>query len=362
MRVLLCVPAYLPATDAGGPVSKLSLLAPALAALDTSVEILTADFGFGQSRVASGRRAIDGTPVTYLRRVAARGWLSLSPGTGKVISRGFDVVHCFGLRDGLVTAAALAASRRGIPFILEPMGMAQPRVRNIPVKALVDRALRPLTARASATVATSNLEARELELLGFPRVTLRPNPISIPTNIPLRGSTYDLCYVGRLHQKKRLGDVVHTLARHPEWRAMIAGPDEDGTLESILAAAEDAGVTNRLEVRGWIDADERARLIRQSRCFVLPSMTENFGNAAAEALALGVPVVVTNQCGVADLVTTNQLGRICEVGAEPFERAVADLLSEAGDAFSVNELHAIIEPAAIARRQRQIYAEALTSE
>ncbi|MEY2467766.1 MAG: hypothetical protein QOF21_464, partial [Actinomycetota bacterium] len=255
MRVLLCVPAYAPAVDYGGPVTKISLLAPALQQLGVDVEILTANFGLARSRVEPGRRPVDGVTVTYLPRLVSRGWLSISRGAAGVVRSGqFDVVHCFGLRDGLVTAAALAAHRNHNPLVVEPMGMAVPRVRSQRLKTAFDRVARLVTARAAATVATSELEANELNDLRYPNVQIRPNPIAVPTRRPRPEPQYDICYVGRIHAKKRLDDIVAALVARPTWTAVVAGPDEDGSANDIVASARVQGVASRLTLRGWVDA------------------------------------------------------------------------------------------------------------
>ncbi len=309
----------------------------------------------GRSTIAPGRRAVDGVAVTYLRRVASRGWLSLSLGVGDVVRSGFDVVHCFGLRDGLVTTAALQAQRRKIPVVLEPMGMAIPRIRSRGVKRSFDVLTRAVTRRAAVTIATSELEADELGRLGYRNIEVRHNPIELPAASKHRpAAKYDICYVGRLHKKKRLGDVIEALAANPEWTAVIAGPDEDGTAESLRATAMQKGVAQRLTMRGWVDAAERRTLIESSRCFVLPSETENFGNAAAEAIALGTPAVVTDQCGVASLVEQTGFGMVVRVGSALTHGVGAVLQTD----FSHSGREKVLQryaPDAVALAQRAIY-------
>lgn len=359
MRVLLCVPAYAPAREYGGPVTKIGLLAPALQAAGVEVEILTANFGANGTAVEPGRRDVDGVPVTYLRRVASRGYVSVARGVGPVLRRGFDVAHCFGLRDGLVLHAHLVARREGVPVVLEPMGMAVPRIRSTRIKAVFDRVVRRVTHTAAATIATSRLEENELVGLGYSNVVLRHNPVAASSfDTPRSAPIYDLCYVGRLHEKKRLGDLVTALRTHPEWTAIVAGPDEDGSGARLRAEASAAGVADRLELRGWVAEREKAAIIRASRVFVLPSATENFGNAAAEAMALGTAAVVTDACGVADLVTATGAGAIAAVDTASVVAAIERVLSSDVERVAVGALWAY-SPAAIAAQQRAIYGSVL---
>ncbi|MDP1793278.1 MAG: glycosyltransferase [Acidimicrobiales bacterium] len=359
MRVLLCVSAYTPAREYGGPVTKIGLLAPALRDAGVDVEILTANFGEAGASVAPGRAEVDGIPVTYLRRFASRGFVSIAPGSGRAVRAGFDVVHCFGLRDGMVTSAAVAAHRARLPVVLEPMGMAVPRIRSTRVKTAFDRGFRFVVRKSAATIATSSIEERELEALRYPNVVLRPNPVAASSfDNPRSAPIYDLCYVGRLHEKKRLGDIVAALEAHPEWRAIVAGPDQDSSGHRLVAAARSAGVAQRLEVRGWVADVEKSAIIRSSRVFVLPSATENFGNAAAEAIALGTPAVVTDACGVADIVAATGAGAVAPVDTKEVIRAIELVLSTERREVPPNAMQAYA-PRAVAAQQRAIYESVL---
>lgn len=354
--MLLCVPAYAPAREYGGPVTKLALLAPALQRQGVEVEILTANFGAHGGTVEPGRRTVDGVPVTYLRRWASRGFVSVAPGGRRVVRDGdFDVVHCFGLRDGVTTAAAISARRAGLPLVLEPMGMAVPRLRSTRVKAVFDRAFGRVHGSAATTVATSGIEARELASLRYPNVVVRPNPIAASSfATPRSWPLYDLCYVGRLHTKKRLGDIVAALEAHRDWTAIVAGPDEDGSRGRLLAAAQAAGVANRLELRGWVEPVEKSAIIRSSKVFVLPSLSENFGNAAAEAIALGTPAVVTDACGVAEIVIATNTGAVAPVDTAAVVRAIESVIGPTWAPVDPNALNAY-SPDAVAAQQRAIY-------
>ena len=359
VRVLLCVPAYTPAREYGGPITKIGLLAPALRDLGVEIEILTANFGAHGAAVEPGRAEVDGIAVVYLRRLVSRGFVSVAPGARRVVRSGFDVVHCFGLRDGVVTSAAMAAHRARIPVVLEPMGMAVPRIRSTALKAAFDRVFRPVLRKSAVTIATSSVERGELEGLAYPNVVLRPNPVVASSfDNPRSAPIYDLCYVGRLHEKKRLGDIVAALAAHPEWTAIVAGPDEDKTGQRLLASARAAGVDNRLEVRGWVEDVEKSAIIRSSRVFVLPSATENFGNAAAEAIALGTPAVVTDACGVADVVGATGAGAVAAVDTQAVIKAIELVLRTDRKDVAVNVMQTY-SPRTIAAQQRAIYESVL---
>jgi len=93
--------------------------------------------------------------------------------------------------------------------------------------------------------------------------------------------------------------------RTSSWQLVIAGPDEQGTLEKLKALSEKLNLKT-VETRDWAGAgdadivftgpvhgDEKWALMQRAEIFVLPSRSENFGMVAGEALSCGVPVVTT---------------------------------------------------------------------
>jgi glycosyltransferase involved in cell wall biosynthesis len=84
---------------------------------------------------------------------------------------------------------------------------------------------------------------------------------------------------------------------------VMAGPDErDGFRERLDAVAGDLGLRQEVLFTGALYDDAKWAAYQDSDLFVLPSQNENFGNTAAEAIACGTPVLVTDQCGIAPIV------------------------------------------------------------
>jgi glycosyltransferase involved in cell wall biosynthesis len=165
-------------------------------------------------------------------------------------------------------------------------------------------------------IATSPLEAAELRSDGIDpsRIGIRANGIDVDLLLPLpsRGAFRAMHAIpqdarlvvslGRIARKKGLADLVAAIAAVPDLHAAIVGPDDrDGALEQVLQIRADRGLTERVHVvpRGaW--GPEKAQVFADADVFCLPSVTENFGIAAAEAAAVGLPVVVSEECGVAE--------------------------------------------------------------
>ncbi len=304
MRIALTVPSLAP--EFGGPSAKGHALGTALCGLGHEVTLL-----------GTGHTSADGTVA--LRPVAHFHGTPIPLSLHRVFAavRNADVVHVLGYRDPVGTTAALAARRLEIPYMLEPAGMHRPRLRSLSLKVLFDSTLgRRVVRGADLIVATSRGEATELAQDGISRdrVVIRPNGIDLGefehlptrggfrTRLALASSTPLVLSLGRLARKKGLPLLVEAIAHVPEAHLAIAGPDDrDGTLESVRDSISRLGLGTRVHLfpQGLWGAEKMQALV-DADLFCLFSMTENFGSAPAEAAACGVPVVVSNQCGLAE--------------------------------------------------------------
>jgi glycosyltransferase involved in cell wall biosynthesis len=294
---------------------------------------------------------------------------------------GADIIHVLGYRDPVGTASALAARRRRIPYLLEPCGMHRRRLRSLGLKGAFDATFgRAVLGGAAAVVATSRLEAGELVQDGVPArsVVVRPNGLDLEglNGLPGRGSFRReagirpdvpmVLHLGRIAAKKGLLDLARALAATPGVHGAVAGPDDgDGTLRRLMRLRNELRLGRRLHVfpRGFW-GEEKARLIADVDSFVLPSATENFGNAAAEAAACGLPVVVSDRCGVAEFLPPEATRVVAygDVGAlvEGISWSVgSDARSAAESAAAV--VRKRLDWPALARRQVEVYREVVAA-
>jgi glycosyltransferase involved in cell wall biosynthesis len=335
MRVLMTVQSYFPFQDRGGPVVKVRALAHGLARRKHQVTVLTADLGFSErsefgmnvERCRWGWRAEqDGVEVIYLSTPAHYRALTLNPRVvgfcGALLSQ-FDLVHFFGLYDLLGPTVSYFCRRRGIPYVVEPMGMYRPIVRNLRLKRLYHRLVgRQFIQGARFLIATSEQEKQELIESGVDetRIVIRRNGVELPANSPTPGEfrrrwsipsdAKIILFLGRLVSKKSPELLLEAFAR---WRTrtsenrdavlVLAGPDEgDGFLARLNTMKEEAHLDEQVLFTGPLYDDAKWSAYRDADLFVLPSQNENFGNTAAEAAACGTPVIVTNRCGIAPFV------------------------------------------------------------
>jgi glycosyltransferase involved in cell wall biosynthesis len=360
MRILKVTQSYYPFLDRGGPAVKVRSLARGLAARGHKVTVLTADLGLdretprcpGAVRNEWGWSAEeDAVEAIYLRVLGRYRALTWNPGALRWCRRNidsFDVVHIYGMYDWLGPVAAHVCHGRGTPYIVEPMGMFRPIVRNIAMKwayrwLVGDRILR----HARILVATSEQERQELESGGIApaQIVVRRNGIDGPTSLPAAGSFRKqwniaadakvVLFLGRLVKKK---SPELALAAFADWRnhaggdrsgvLVIAGPhEEDHYYRTLELRAAQLGLRDAVLFPGALYGDAKWSAYRDADLFVLPSQNENFGNTAGEAVACGTPVLVTDTCGIAPLVK-DRAGSVVPHDGVAFTEALARLLDD----------------------------------
>jgi glycosyltransferase involved in cell wall biosynthesis len=335
MRILKTTQSYYPYLHKGGPPAKVKGIARALARRGHEVTILTADLGVNsedfddpawrQQRVRSAwgwEWEDEGVRAIYLPSWTNYRATTLNPGVLRFSLqrlRDFDVVHLYGLYDVIGSVTAKFCRRQGIPYVLEPLGMFRPKVRSLQKKrvyhALVGDSL---FRNAAAVIATSQTEQQELLDGGIPseKIVLRRNGLdldefkSLPDSGTFRaklGISQEqplVLFLGRVSFIKGLDLLVEAFADiDRNARLVIAGPnDRDGCSEKITELVERLGLSARVILSPPIYTAEKLQAFVDADLFVLPSRYESFGNAAAEAIACGTPVLVTDECGIAPLV------------------------------------------------------------
>lgn len=155
--------------------------------------------------------------------------------------------------------------------------------------------------KADLMHATSNQEAEDIRKLGFKGpIAVIPNGIEIPGSEirqPHSNSgSRTLLYLGRIHPKKGLSDLIEAWSlvreKHKDWQLKIVGPDEIGhraELEILTKKLNAVDVSFHEPIYGG----EKYQVLASADLFVLPTHSENFGIAVGESLAAGTPVVCT---------------------------------------------------------------------
>ena len=367
MKVVIAVPSL--SRTYGGPSAKAELLSRALGELGVDVDVV----GCGNEDWATG--------LPILARYHSNDIPARVGPLIRAVKRA-DIVHVLGFREPVSTLSeyfALSARKR---LVIEPVGTHRRRLRTFRLKAIFDRSLGTWFLRgASLVIATSRAEMSDLVADGVPaeKIRLRPNGIVVKALNPTldRASTREhlgigrdvrlIVSIGRIIGIKGLTQLPHALAALPDdVHIYIGGPDErDGSVTAIRAAAREAGVEDRIILRPTgIWGEEKASVMSVADVFCLPSESESFGTAAAEAAALGIPVVCSTSSGIVEWlepgsVATFQHGDIVQLRA-----ALTEMLQpDAGNAAKRNApiIMDRLSWGTIAERQVELYSEALAA-
>lgn len=109
---------------------------------------------------------------------------------------------------------------------------------------------------------------------------------------------------------------------------ILAGPDDDGYGTQVRCWLEDEGVLEKCTFTGMLLGAEKRAAFRDADMFVLPSYTENFGIAVAEAMACGLPIVISNKVNIWQEVVGAKAGLVVNCDVQELSRALLTLLDD----------------------------------
>jgi glycosyltransferase involved in cell wall biosynthesis len=288
----------------GGPSKSVRALANAEAALGEQVELLATVAAGAPAAAGSGDAAI----VRTFPRVTPR-WLSRSPDLQRHLQANpCDLIHNHALWLLPLRYAHDAARRQRIPLVISPRGMlsgwAYRHRRNR--KRLAELFVHPgALSSAAGWHATSPEERDDIRSLGYTQpICVSPNGVPLPdpaTLLAARAAWHGICpatksrpvavFYSRFHQKKRLRELIDLWLSAPrgDWLLLVVGVAED--YDAAGLSAEYAAAADRVSI---FDGAGRPAPYAVASLFLLPSHSENFGLVIAEALAAGVPALVTD--------------------------------------------------------------------
>ncbi len=133
-------------------------------------------------------------------------------------------------------------------------------------------------------------------------------------------------FLGRIHPKKACDVIIHAfaneLASDPDWHLVMAGPDQTNWRPKLESLAQKLGVANRITWAGSVADQIKWGLMRSAEVFVLPSHQENFGIAVAEAIACGVPVLISDKVNIWREVERKEAGFVASDTVEGLSRSL----------------------------------------
>jgi glycosyltransferase involved in cell wall biosynthesis len=231
----------------------------------------------------------------------------------KSLIAGSSVISQHGLWLHYGRVAKKIGRRRGVPVIIHPHGMLEPWAlrRSQWKKQVTGRLWEFENLRGAACLrVTSTDELASVRSFGLKNpVALIPNGIdvdsyeSLPSEaqavalLPELGGKRVLLFLSRVHPKKGLPLLLRAWlelgAERRDWWLAIAGPDQGGHTEELKRLVDELGLKEAVTFPGALFGERKLAAYALASLFILPSYSENFGVAVAEALAAGLPVITT---------------------------------------------------------------------
>lgn len=329
IRILHLSPYYAPSYVFGGVVRALEGLAEAQVSAGHSVRVLTCDSVSPVASLRLRRKEVRNGVEIY--RVMNR-WPKLRKMANLSSPRGMnrwmnellpetDVIHCHEFRtlENWILARRLKSMRERVPVVLSPHGTLPHETGRRTAKALWDAILgNSLAPMFDHVVCLSTAERDDLQLrwralqLVTPPATIVPNGINpdifagvdraaLRANFRQRYNLMNvptLLYLGRLHRRKGVTLLARAFMKLKEnnARLLIAGPDE-GEASKLQKMADE-----RIILLGYLQGEERLAALAAADGFALPAIGEGLSMALLEAMAAGLPAIITPGCNLPQVV------------------------------------------------------------
>ena len=179
---------------------------------------------------------------------------------------------------------------------------------------------------------TAERERDNFRRLGYnEKVKVVPNAVNVE-EIKRKDSwkpTKTILFLARVHMQKGVRFLIESIAVLKNelngYKVVIAGEGDISYIETLKQMALQANVQDIISFAGGVYGEEKWNLFRKADVFVLPTFSENFGIAIAEALASGTPVITTKGTPWFDLVKYN-CGWHTEIGTLPTVNALKAFL------------------------------------
>jgi glycosyltransferase involved in cell wall biosynthesis len=310
----------------------------------------TDDNGHGRLRVPLGVPVVEGgVTYRYFRR-QTRFYTSSWP-LSRWLARhvhDYDLIHIHALFSFASVAAAYWAARAGVPYVVRPLGtlnrwgmeQRRPWLKRLSL-ALIERRILRGAALIHYVSEQERAEATRLGVRG--RATVVPLGVDLAPfdALPARGSVRErnpawagrivALFLSRLDRKKGLDLLLAALAqaraRKADVALAVAGNGDAAFEGAIRGDAVHLGIEGDIRWTGFLNEQEKLAALADADLFVLPSYSENFGVAAVEAMAAGLPVVVSDQVGIHREVAEARAGLVVPCHPEALADAMLALAS-----------------------------------
>jgi glycosyltransferase involved in cell wall biosynthesis len=348
MKVLHIIPSV--AARYGGPSQAIYTMCRALQAQGTDILIATTNAdGAQELPVPLGEKIIyQGAPTIFFSRQWSEAlkysrplalWLEQNV-------KNFDLAHIHAVFSHACVAAARACGKNVVPYLVRPLGTLDPwslKQKSVRKRLFWHLGVKRMLAGAAAIHYTSDEERRLAETgLGLSGGVVVPNGLDLsfinrrtgPFDAPqleIGHSPYVLA-LSRIHPKKGFELLIESFAALKKsglfgpWRLVFAGDGDAGYVDQLKTLARRKGLNGDAVFVGWLEGDRKYAALKGASLLALPSYQENFGICLIEALAYGVPVLVSPHVNLAPEIKKADAGWVTQLSRENLESTLAEAL------------------------------------
>jgi glycosyltransferase involved in cell wall biosynthesis len=257
----------------------------------------------------------------------------------------YDLLHVHAIFSYTSTATMTIARHKRVPYIVRPLGqlchwsLQQSQRKKQFYLKLIEHANLNHAQAIHYTSENERQEALNLELAapsviiphGLTLSPLRPDAkAKLRQNLQLPADEPIVLFLSRLHLKKGLNLLIAALSQLQAHRFtfVLAGSGDPHYEDEIRQQLISSGISDRTCMVGFVNGEQKDLLLQGSDLFVLTSYSENFGVAVLEALAAGLPAIVTPGVALAEVVEHHQLGAVPELEEGAIATAILQALNQ----------------------------------
>jgi len=347
MKILQITPAFIP-SEFGGIKIQSYYLSRQLVKRGHEVTVYTSNARDSRTNLdRKGLYDIDGIKVVYFNNYLPNKWLPLffTPSMVRPLRdelQKYDIVHQHGIRTFQSIAAHYYCGKYDMPYVLSPHG-SLPQIPNwVTFKKIYDYVFgHKVLVEASRVIALTPAEAEQCRKAGIKesQIVQSTNGIDIDEfeQLPERGAFRRkycikeksiVLFLGRIHKIKGLDILAAAFAEllrgRQDVRLVIVGQDY-GYLTQLKKNLRILNIEDKVTFTGFLSGRAKIQAYVDSDVYVVPSVYESFSTTALEALACGIPVIVTDRCGIADVIG-GQAGLVVPYDKEQLQHALMHML------------------------------------
>ncbi len=348
MRVLHVIPSV--SERSGGPGLAIVPMCRALQEQGTEVLVATTDEGLNGEQIPMG------TPVKYkgIHAIFFRAQLGNSFKYSRPLMmwlnanvRDFALVHIHAVFNHASIAAARACRNQGVPYIVRPLGTLDPwsmKQKSFRKTMYWRLAGRRMLADAAAVHYTSLAEQEATEQsLGLAHGTVVPLGFHaefddtdfeldrFANEFPELATNRYVLVLSRLLPTKGLDALLDAFlplvkqAEFSNWRLVFAGEGPEEYVGALRRKVATHCLENAVLFPGWLEGEKKNACLRQASLLALPSYHENFGLCVMEAMAFGVPVLVSPHVHLAEDILNAGAGWLADVEKASIEVVLKEI-------------------------------------